>query len=336
MTHINAINILSKYTAYLILLVLGAPFAHGLSLSAEVDRQTVALNETLRLIVTADTSTQQTIDFNQLDHQFDILNTQRSNQTQFINGKRSSTTSWILILAPKETGQLVIPSFELNGIYSQAITITVTDSATAITAIKEDAEVFLTVEVDKQSVYVQQQILLTFQLYYRIGLSGYDTESLTLPNTTIEAVDESNFQTQWNGQRYQVLKKVYALHPQSSGQLEIPAQSWRLEKSLRSFFGRGGNPYLYVKSDSIPITVKPMPATSTASHWLPSTNISLETSVSADTLQAKLGEPFNYPVTLSANGLTAAQLPDITLPTIDGFTLYADQAKTENVKSSTG
>ncbi len=311
--------------------------AHGLSLTSEVDRTTIASNESLRLVITADESASEVIDFSQLTHQFDIINQQQSTQTSILNGQVSSNTQWILILSPKETGQLIIPSFEYRRIYSPAITITVTETPQAQDKNNSNPDVFFQIENDKESVYVQQQLLLTMRLYYKIALSGYDDEELKLDNTAIELVSEKNFKTKFRGKNYNVLEKVYALHPQSVGDLNIPAQSWRLEKSLRSFnFGRSGNPYLYVRSEPLTIQVKSIPETNTAKNWLPSEKISLEGRWKQSILRATVGEPLNYQLALSGNGLTAAQLPEITIPKTDDFTIYTDQSEANNTKDISG
>lgn len=329
---------LKLFLSFLLLptLVLASINTHSLSLNAEVDRTRLSSNESLRLIVTADESASETIDFSELSLQFDIINTQRSNQTSIVNGQVSASTQWILILTPKESGQLIIPSFEYRGIYSQAITITVTDSNTQLDK-STDREVFLQVTVDKNQLYVQEQLLLTMRLYYKTALSSYDDEELQLENTTITLVSETNFRSTVKGINYNVLEKIYALHPQASGELIIPAQSWRLEKALNRFnFGRSGNPYLYVRSEAATITVKPIAANSTATTWLPSTAVTLDAKWQQSIIQAKVGEPLNYQLVLIANGLTAAQLPDIVIPESDKFTIYTEQADIDDNKSTAG
>jgi hypothetical protein len=311
--------------------------AYSLSLRAEVDRSTIASNESLRLLVTADESSNDAIDFSQLEHQFDIINTQRSNQTSIINGSVSASTQWILILVPKETGQLVIPSFEYKGSYSQAITITVSNATTPQETNIDDLDVFLQASLDKNRVYVQEQSILTLRLYYKTALSSYEADELKLTDSAIETLSENTFQTTCRGKRFTVLEKMYAIYPQASGTLNIPAQSWRLEKSLRSFgFGRSGNPYLYAKSEPLVLTVDPIPDASTATNWLPASNVTLNGQWKQSILNARVGEPINYQLKLNAIGLTAAQLPTITLPETSDFSIYSDQADIDNAKSSAG
>lgn len=309
----------------------------ALSISASVDRQTLAINETLRLTITIDETARQNIDFSQLEHQFDILNTQRNSQTSLNNGKLLSTTRWSLLLAPKEKGQLTIPSFEYKNHYSQAITLIVEEDSTSTQTNDADFEVLLEASVDKKVVYVQEQVILTLRLYYNTALSSYNTEDILLENTTIENTEDVSFQAQLKGKNYDVLEKNYILHPQASGELKIPAQKWRLDKPIRSFsFGSSSNPYLYTSSKPITINVKPISQNSTAKNWMPASNVTLSQQWQQSILTAKVGEPLNYQLTLTANGLTAAQLPDLKLPQIDNFTIYGDQSTTDTNKSSDG
>jgi len=333
------INTFFTFIFYLFIVVVSCN-ASALVLNAEVDRTQLASNESLRLIVTADETATAKVDFSELLLQFDIINTQRSNQTSIVNGKISSSTQWILILSPKESGQLVIPSFEYRGVYSQAIPITVDDNAKSGGANKGtpvDKDVFLRLSVNKNTLYVQEQLLVTIRLYYKTALSSYDNEALQIDNSTLTLVSENNFRSDVKGVNYNVLEKTYALHPQASGTITIPAQSWRLEKALNRFsFGRSGNPYLYVRSDPVTIEVLPIADESTASTWLPSTALTLDGKWKQSILEAKVGEPLNYQLVLIANGLTAAQLPDITLPESDEFTIYSDKADINDNKSTAG
>ena len=331
MNRLIAINIL------LWPLLLNSLSAYAVNLSAEVDRDRLTINESLRLRVTVDINTNQKIDFSQLQKQFDIINTQRQSRRSNSNGQWTAATQWTLILTPKETGQLLIPSFELDGNYSQPITITVNASNDAATGGKGNGDVFLQTSVSKDSVYVQEQVLLTLRLYYRIGLSSYNDEELKLNNVTTALVAENTFQTQLQGKNYNVLEKIYALHPQSSGQLLIPSRSWRLEKSQGAFsFGRSGNPYIYLKSDPVSIDVKPIPGNHNADNWLPSTVITLDAQWQQPLTQATVGEPLKLKLLITGNGLSASQLPDITLEDNNDFTIYSDLPETDNSESVTG
>lgn len=317
-------------------LCLLASGAHGLNLSAAVDRREVAANESLRLTIKADEIINDTIDVSQLSLQFNIVETAQPSSLQtMINGKTSGVTEWTLIISPKETGNLLIPSFELRGAFSPAIAIKVNPARSPQTADLNNLNVFLQASVDRTTVYVQQQVLLTLRLFYKIPLSGYKDEALKPGDATVEPLSETTYQTSFRGADFRVLQKVYAIHPQSSGRLTIPAQSWRLDKP-RSPFGRQDNAYLYVRSQPISITVKAIPPTHTADHWLPATGVTLDATWESPLDQAKVGEPLNLTLTVTAQGLTGAQLPSITPEGNDLFTLYADRPDAGTAVAPTG
>lgn len=307
--------------------------AFAATLSSKVDRTQVALNESLRLEVVLNKATNDAIDFSQLTQQFEIINKQRSSRQSIINGQLSASTQWTFILLPREQGELIIPSFQYKGIYSEAITISVDDSHQKST---RSDDVFLDVTVDKNSVYVQEQVLLTLRLYYRISLNSYEATDLELDNAIFEVVRENQFNTRLDNQQFKVLEMVYAVHPQTTGTLTIPSQTWRLKKLSRGFGFSYDDEFLITRSDPLTVDVKPIPEKASAKHWLPSTQLTLEPKWQDSIIQARVGEPLNLELLLSANGLNASQLPEIQLPEAENLTIYKGQSSTSNVASSKG
>ena len=324
----------TKFYFLFITLILLCTNSYAAELTAQVDRQAINMNESLRLVVATDEVANGNIDFSQLENQFDIINQQRSQRQQTINGRTLALTQWILILAPKETGNLLIPSFRYQNTFSEAIEITVAEAPT-----NEDTQtkdIFLELTADKTSAYVQEQILLKTRLYYKVSLSSYEAPEFKLKDTNVELVSETTYKTSLNNERYQVLELIHALYPQASGTLTVPTLRWRLEKPSRGFFDRSGNPYLFVQSNSLTIDIKPIPANSTAKHWLPSTAITLTPEWQQSPLEAKVGEPLNLSLRLTANGLSAAQLPEIPLTALYGLEIFTDQSITNDIKSGNG
>lgn len=309
---------------------------YALTLNAEVDRNEISLNESLRLIVTADEIISKSIDFTQLSLQFEILNTQRSSQQTFRNGALSATTRWILILSPKETGDLLIPSFELEGVFSPAIKIKVKKANVPQAQSIEQRDAFLQASVNKNRVYVQEQVLLTLTLYYQVALSSYEAEAVSVDNAVVELVSEKNFRTNLRGREFKVLELIYAIHPQASGDLFIPTQSWRLERASPGLnFGRSGNFYLRVQSEPLNITVAGIPSDYQGEHWLPATAVTLDAEW-PEVSKITIGEPIHLKLHLTADGLTNSQLPDLSIDSTESFTIFDDQSQTADKKSSSG
>jgi len=307
------------------------------TLTASVDRTNITINDTLLLTITLDRQGADDIDFSALTLQFDILQRQQSSQASLVNGRITSRTQWTLAIAPKEMGELIIPSLSANGAFSDAITIQVNDtnhpnnSNNSSAQSNNTSEVFLTASVNKRSVYVQEQVLLSLRLYYRISLSGFTPEEFSINNSTVELTAENNIKETVNGVTYNVLERIYALHPQASGSITIPAQRWRLEKPSNRF-GIVRSPYIHVDSQAQTIDVNTIPSNSTAEHWLPATSVTLNQQWLQSTISAKVGEPLSYRLTINADGLSHSQLPSIALDHVDSnaFTIYSDKAQTDN------
>ncbi|MFT5421593.1 MAG: hypothetical protein ACI9D5_002351 [Candidatus Endobugula sp.] len=317
--------------------------ALSINLQASVDRHIININETLLLTITLDKQGANEIDLSAVELQFDILQRQRSSQTSIVNGSISSQTKWSIILSPKETGKLIIPSFSSLGAFSDAIKIQVNNSSTSGASSgttdqqQQNSEVFLKSTIDKNKIYVQEQLLLTLQLYYRIALSGYTPQEFSIDNSTIELTGENTFKKTVAGTAYNVLERTYAIHPQASGSIKIPALSWQVEKPNNRFgFGNTASPYLRVRSQAHTIAVMPIPNASSATQWLPASALSLSQEWQQSTITAKVGEPLTYSLSLSATGLHHAQLPTISIDSNNDFTVYTDQAKTDNQLSNKG
>ncbi|EGG93797.1 BatD [gamma proteobacterium IMCC1989] len=338
----------------LLLITIGALLlavsAHAATLTTSVDRTAITINDTLLLTITLDKQGADEIDFSTLELQFDILQRQQSSQTSIVNGRISSRTQWTLVIAPKETGNLLIPSLSANGAFSDAIKITVGDNS----ANKSDPlrnppttngndqanntdDVFLRAVVNKDNVYVQEQIILRLQLHYRISLTDYEASNFIINDSAQELIDKKNFKTTINGVAYNVLEHVYALHPQTSGTLTIPQQLWQVEKPSNRF-GQIRSPFLRVTSQPLAINVKPIPSESTADYWLPASKINFTQKWEQSTISANVGEPLSYQLTITADGLGHSQLPNISLDASANkdFTIYSDKADTKNQPSPQG
>jgi hypothetical protein len=128
------------------------------------------------------------------------------------------------------------------------------------------------------------------------------------------------------------------VHPQASGKLKIPVQTWRLEKPGRRFgYSNPTNPYVYASSEELTLDVLPIPDSKTSdSDWLPSKNVALIARWKQSPLQAIIGEPLNLQIEISAQGLADYQLPDMAISESANFTIFEAQPETNNIKNRQG
>ncbi|VAW89162.1 hypothetical protein MNBD_GAMMA18-2002 [hydrothermal vent metagenome] len=311
-----------------ILLIIALPL-QAASLQATVDRNPISENETVQLTLTLrDYDGPINPDLTALEGLFDILGSQQSSQVSIINGRMDSTKQLHITLAPKQTGRLVIPSIDIGTLQSQPITLQVVKSASQQAG--QISEIALEVEVDNTSPYRQQQVILTVRLIHAVNLAEGVLPDPEIPGVEIHKLGEDNgYQTVRDGRRLGVIERRYALLPQQSGEITIPRILFRgraQERGMGSFgglFSQGRQ--LQARSRPITLNVKPQPQRNSGIPWLPAKNLTLQVEWSPKQPQFRVGEPITRTLTLQALGLSANQLPELSLTPQEGFKVYPDQ-----------
>ncbi|WIO75418.1 BatD family protein [Porticoccaceae bacterium LTM1] len=310
------------------------------TLTANVDRTELSLNETFELTVSYD---EQVLldepDFSELSDNFHIVQGPFKQQSyRNINGLTESSSNWTLVLQPKVKGTFTIPVFELDGDKSKSLTIKV-NAERKPTDIGNDVPLFVELITDKDAVYVGEQLLLTYRIYLAEGLQNPEMTTLELPGVDFEKLHQSQFSKVIDNQRFQVMELKYAIFPTSNGTINIPALRFSayLPSSRRTFFGdlyRNGNRFSAL-SQPREIQVKPQPANS-GSNWLPAQNVELIDQWSDESSDWRVGEPITRTITIKAKGATAERIPDIELKESDSYTLYPDRPERNQQLDSGG
>ncbi len=318
--------------SFILLLFSNSSFAD--SLTASVDRDQIGLSESLTLTLRYDEQINATPDYSQLEKDFEILNNQTGRQSSIVNGQVSSSTEWRLTLAPKRMGKLIIPSFNINGQFSEAIEITVEKQSSQAKALGNEP-VMVEIETDKESSHVQEQIILTVRLLTTVNLSGAQLDPLSIPDTFISELDENSYKTRINNRPGLVVEKRFAIFPQKSGTLSIPSLRYQVAIDDGDIWSRmqGNSQILRLMTDEKSIEVKPA---LDQQQWLPAKQLNISEHWSAGIDNLKPGEPISRTITITAQGLTAAQIPPLTNPNVDGLTFYQDQAQTDDQKTRNG
>src|SRR5690554_414695 len=330
---------LARY-AFLTLLLIFFTASHSAradNLTASVDRDAISLQETLTLTLRFSSQTSAAPDYSALQNDFDILNTQQSNQMRIINGAMESYTDWRVVLAPKRVGTLTIPAFTVKGEKSDPIDITVESQSQAPQSTSQD--VFVEAKVEKDSVYVQEQILLTLRLYTSVNLNGAELQPLEMTDALVVDLGDTQFQTTLNGKPHIVVERVYSIFPQHSGELVIPSLTYNVSLSAgqRDIWGnRGSSNLLRLRTEEKKLTVNTIPQQFNGQPWMPAQNFELREHWSSPTDRLKVGEPVTRTITLVADGLTAGQLSFLSVPQVDGLTFYPDQAQNDDQNSKKG
>ncbi|MEZ5572456.1 MAG: BatD family protein [Halioglobus sp.] len=324
------------FASLVMLVTLAAGLAHG-AVTANVDRNRVSLGDTLRLTITA-TDDEEISDqvLNPLQTDFEILNRSTSSNTSIINGRISQSRQMIVELAPRKEGTFQVPALQIDGKTTSPITIAVTP---ATDTHSDGQAVVFEAEVDHDSVYVQGQIILTLRVQQSVNLEGRSVSELKLDNAFVKPLEQHSFQRTINGVPWLVDELRYAIFPEHSGTLEIPAQvfSGRIDQGRRSFFdiGRGGQ-QVRRSTQPLSITVLPKPASFGTSDWLPARNLTLQENWSIEPDKLHVGESATRTIRIVGEGLQGAQLPPVMFTPIEGLKYYPDQPNISEQETSNG
>ncbi|MCP9339334.1 BatD family protein [Stutzerimonas xanthomarina] len=322
------------------LLLLGLQ-TNAATLLARVDRTTLSLDETVELTLeTADGTAFGKPDLQPLDSLFKVSGTRQNNQLAGANGEAQAITQWQVTLQPLQTGYVVIPPLQLGDARSEPITLHVTEPSASDSDLL--APIFIDASLDQELAYVQAQVLLTLRIYHSVSLYDDSTLSpLQMNDALVERLGEPRtYEKDINGVRHGVIEIRYALFPQKSGELTIPAQVFSATAVAPSTGDQYGSRFgraTQVKSPTIPLVVKPKPADYPAdAAWLPARSLTLVEAWSPEPADAQLGEALTRSVLLKADGLTSSQLPPITSPKVSGLRSYPDQPTLNNEVTANG
>jgi hypothetical protein len=306
-------------------------------LEASLDRYRIAMGDTVRLTLRSDdASDPAAADMSGLEQYFEVLQRSSSVSTQIINGQRSQTKELTLELTPRREGSIVIPPFEVDGKRSEALSI---DIGPEPQAQADDEVVTFEAEIDRSSVYVQGQLLLTLRVQQAVNLDSRSITELDIENAYVETLGQNSFQRTIGGRPWLVHEIRYAIFPESSGTLTIPVQTFsgRVAAGRRTLFDtRPSGRLIRRRSDEITVDVLPRPDSFPNTTWLPAADLAIEEQWSAPVDQLKIGDSVTRTITLTAKGLQGAQLPPIEGNSIDGLRAYPDQPVINNVSGDAG
>ncbi|EWC40293.1 BatD family protein [Stutzerimonas stutzeri] len=330
-----------RLMAFLLLAVL-ATQASAAGLFARVDRTQLSIDETLELsLETQGDAAFGKPDLQPLDQLFEVFDTRQVNRLSNSNGEARATTRWLITLRPRQTGYVIIPPLQLGEWSSEPITLLVQESLKD-TESDQLAPIFIDASVDQESVYVQAQVILTLRIYHSVSLYDDSTLSpLQMPDALVERLGEPRtYEKTINGIRHGVIEVRYALFPQKSGELTIPAQLFSattVASDSNSLFGSRSGRSTQVRSPSIPLTVKSKPADYPAdAPWLPARSLTLIEAWSPEPEKAQVGESLTRSLLLKAEGLTSTQLPAIGMPQGTDLRRYPDQPSLADEVNASG
>ncbi len=326
-----------KYLAALMLAtsLLWVQFSHA-AVIASVDRDRVAMGDTLRLVISAtDNEAINNSNLRPILKDFEILQRSTSSSTSIINGQRTQSREILLDITPRREGTLRIPSLRVGNKQTNFLLISVGPAPTSATG---GQTVIFEAELDRTEIYVQGQVILTLRVLQAINLDSRSVTELHLDDAFVKQLEQKSFQRTVDGRPWLVHEIRYAIFPEKSGTLSIPSQTFAARESAprRGIFDRNNGRRLSRESRELTIDVLPKPATFPSSTWLPARQLNIEEQWSTAPENLRVGESATRTIRITGEGLQGAQLPPVLFKPIEGLKYYPDQPTIEDNEVSTG
>ncbi|MEW6220937.1 MAG: BatD family protein [Thermodesulfobacteriota bacterium] len=333
-----------------LLLMLAPAVQAAAGLEAWLDRDQVSLGETVQLTIKAEGRVSGEPDTTPLERDFHVLGTSSGSSIQITGGQMSSTTTWQITLAPRREGVLAIGPLELDGRFSNALSLTVT--AAPAPRADSGADLFLETEVEPGTPYARQQVLYRVRLFHAVPLTEGSLSAPQPDNTLMEQLGEDQAQelTRQN-RRYRVIERTYALFPQETGQLTLPPPVFRgmvrerdQRRDPRQFFF-GNDPFGMLGGTTRPVriagqpftlTVRPAPLDAAGVPRLPAFSLELAEEWQPEEARIRVGEAVTRAITVTAQGQTGAALPEPAAGAVEGFKVYPDKAELTSAQGRDG
>jgi tetratricopeptide (TPR) repeat protein len=272
---------------------------------------------------------------------FEVYFRGRSQNIQIVNGRMDASHTFTYLLLPKREGNLVIGPFTLKhkGQTYTSAPIQLTVGGTPPDAVHDDEvaerDLYVVARIDKQTAYVNEQILYTFSLYAAVRVSNLNYTQPGFEGFWVEKLQEGEKQYHKiiNGRRYLVIEVQTAIFPTTSGTMQIEPGRLRLveiaERSFRSFFDQGVEKVLRARPMSI--EVLPLPVQGRPADFDGAVGEGLSISAQLDRTEVPEGEPVTLSVAVEGSG-TVRTFSKPRLPDLPQFKIYDADSKT-NVRA---
>jgi len=297
--------------------------------TAKLDRSSAVVGETVTLVLqTGDTDQSLDTDLSVLQADFDVLNRRTETQMSFVNGRQTASVKLVVTLEPKHPGNLQIPALQFPGVRSTPVYLKVSAAPALAPGDTEPGFIEVSVHPESGPYYVLSQVSLMVRIFYQANLTEAAINPPAPTQASVRLLDEVPYQSDRNGQRYRVLERRYAIFPERSGTLTIPAMqlSGRLidRQPDRSWQPTVRGRRVRVGSEPLTLEISPRPATFAGDVWLPARRITLSQQIS-DNEKLHVGEPVTRTVILDAVGLEENMLEEPAWPEVPATRIYPDQ-----------
>jgi hypothetical protein len=311
--HYKSFSIVPLLASLLLLISFQATAA--LQLSASVDQNPVVKGRSFILEITANENISASDwDNASLMDNFIVGRTSTNSQTSYSNGTRSHLTKLTTVLMAKNTGTYIIPAFNIKGVTTQPIKLTVAQPSNNDNTGLNNHNVELKVSVPQQAVFVGQQFIYTSKLYIAQN-TDMQSGNLTAPvitNASIKQIGKDNNNSEViNGQRFQTITRQYAITIKEAGNVDIQPSRFEGQISTRKR-GYRASPAapVVIQGKTLTLQVKETPS-DYQGEWLVSDFVQLSEEWQPKQDSYKQGEPITRTITLTVANVEKSALPEL-------------------------
>lgn len=304
-------------------------------MQATLDRDQVQLGETVTLNIRAQGALSPhdlSIDtvagnLDALARDFDVLGISPDLTQVVVNGYSQAQLTIGIALRPKHAGELTIPALDIAGGTTAPISLHV-DPADATAPANVRGGAYMDASIEPAKGYVGQQLQYVLRLYYPGALTAGSLDTPQADGMSFQSLGtELTYETDRGGQHYHVIERHYAAIPQRAGKLVIPPvrfQGTSVDINDPGAFYR--DPVqLSASTPALTVPVHDIPPGADKLTWLPVSNLKLTADGLSTTTAVRVGQPLNLTMLLEATGASYESLPNLSLPTIDGASVYPDK-----------
>lgn len=310
--------------------------SHSLAaeLKSSVDRTQLSEEEHVRLTIELSNSdtrlraqgVKPNIDLTLLTDNFTLSTPIDDHRYNIFQGRGRSSSSITVDLFPRHSGTHTIPSFSVDGLNTQPITIKVAPRSADI-----PAELFVRSGTNKEIFWVNEQVIAYIDLYHRVAIDEASFgDNLETEPTRIEILphwklDQSSRKESVQNFEYDVQRIAWSVFPQQAGEFTVQLPDvWITTKTGRK---------QRLSHQRLRLNIKALPEGVPENIIMGKPEVH-QTNLPAHTNQYELTHwsiSIHAPVAVTS---LPDYLPGVTLP--EGLKLYADTARRNTLMNSSG
>ena len=331
---------MKKYLIYLGV-SLCLPFMAFAETTVTFNPPVISLGESTELVIETDRPLTEEPDLSALSGNFAVAGQQQGVRTISINGRRRTKYRLALNVFPRKEGELSTGELLINGVQIKPAILKVDPAGS-----NAGLPITFTASANQTTVYPDETFLFKIKLTHGVALLDAKIMTPTLENAQMTLLNmDKNTQEYQDGRPVYVFERTFAVTPEKSGFLTIPAlevyaiMANNTQDSMLSgnilFDGLlGGQKDIRLESNPVQITVLEKPA-EWSGWWLPSTQVSI---TAQDNFPDKIsvGTSLTRTIKLTALGTEAEKLPVPKQNAGDGFKVYPSPEQRETIQTPVG